>query len=81
MAKKILRIACVLSGVMLCSLSVLLWGSLAELRGKMGLGGDEDTLTVVFWTAYFLFRSPVFWGALASLAVLITTGVLLLRKK
>lgn len=86
MKQRILKILCAVSGVsaLVCLVRlilavVLLWEELE--KAMTGIIGGADAPTVAFWFHYFLFKAPVFWCLLGSIAVFIVTLILLRKKK
>ena len=50
-------------------------GLLEQLGASGGIIVGADAPTLIFWLTSLLPRTPVFWGALCSLAVFLTTGI------
>ncbi len=85
MKHTVLKTLCIVSGLFaLANLIRLILGIvllLQEMASGMGIIGGADTPTILFWLAWFVGGSSIFWWLLGSLAVFIVTLILLRKKK
>ena len=79
MKKKLLLPICVLSFLATVFFGIRLAAGLTALLEQAGASGGiiggADAPTAIFWLTYILPRTPIFWGAICSLAVFLTSGI------
>lgn len=78
MKKKLLLPICVLSFLATVFFGIRLGmgiTGLLQLGASGGIIGGADAPTAIFWLTYILPRTPIFWGAICSLAVFLTSGI------